>query len=409
MREAESVAPGVLGQRLAEARKACGKTQEAAADCLGCSRPVVIAIEKGTRPASADEIVKLASFYGRSVHEIMRPSAPQVALAPHLRAVVDQSVKGSQDLSSAIWEMQRLAEDYVELERLMHAQLPENHPPELRGPVPSGAHEMRALAEDVALRERARLSLGDQPILSLRRVLESEVGIRIFCGALPSAVAGMYAFVADLRYCIMLNRKHPPERRRATLAHEYGHFFCDRHKPGIDYLSEGSRKPANERFAEAFAMSLLMPATGVRRQFREIRETTNDFQVADLCRLSNFYFVSVQAMTLRLEALGLILEGSWRLLAENRFQAAAAKRGLNLSAQSSESNDPYPERYKFLAVQAFQHALISEGELAVFLRCDRVTAREIVRDCLNCSDVDEGGNEAMVSMRFEDSLLRSKS
>ncbi len=51
---------------------------------------------------------------------------------------------------------------------------------------------------------------------------------------LPSNIAGMYAYVADLGYCILLNASDPHQRRRWTLAHEYGHSLVDRYKPGPD-------------------------------------------------------------------------------------------------------------------------------------------------------------------------------
>ena len=51
MVEVNQIDPKLLGQRLAEARKARGVTQEDAAKHLECSRPILIAIEKGTRPA----------------------------------------------------------------------------------------------------------------------------------------------------------------------------------------------------------------------------------------------------------------------------------------------------------------------------------------------------------------------
>ena len=56
--------PRILGQRIAEARKSRGKTQEEVAEFLGYSRPTYIAIEKGERTAKPDEIIKLASFFG---------------------------------------------------------------------------------------------------------------------------------------------------------------------------------------------------------------------------------------------------------------------------------------------------------------------------------------------------------
>jgi Zn-dependent peptidase ImmA (M78 family) len=207
---------------------------------------------------------------------------------------------------------------------------------------------------------------------------------------LPSAVAGMYACTPDLGSCILINRKHPAVRRRASLVHEYGHLIVDRYKPGIDYLSTGARKPIHERFAEAFGLSFLMPASSVRHRFNGIVTTKGDFQVADLCQLSYFYFASVEAMALRLEHLGLILKGSAANLRESRFSPAKAAAMLAL-APHPETPAPYPERYKFLAVHAFDQGKITQGQLARFLRCDPVTARKIVTDCLTSTDVSADG------------------
>ncbi len=121
-----------------------------------------------------------------------------------------------------------------------------------------------------------------------------------------------------------------------------------------------------------------MPVSGVRRKFHEITDSTGDFQVADLCRLSNFFFVSVQAMTLRLEELGLIGKGSWNLLVEKEFKPRKATEALGLKPRHSDADDPYPDRYRFLAVRAYRMGKLSEGQLSRFLRCDPVTAREIV-------------------------------
>src|SRR5438093_4692145 len=90
MLQLEEIDPKTLGQRLAEARKARGLTQEDVAEFLGYSRPTYIAMEKGERPAKADEIIRLAGHFGRSVHELVRPTEPVVALQPHLRATAER-------------------------------------------------------------------------------------------------------------------------------------------------------------------------------------------------------------------------------------------------------------------------------------------------------------------------------
>jgi len=401
MNELERIDPRVLGQRLAEARKARGVTQQTAAKRLGMSRPTFIAIEKGSRRATPAEVVKLADLYGRTVHEFVRSGPPAVRLEPHLRAVVNADEK-RQEVFDAIGQLQRLADDYRQLEEVVGARPFENYPPEVRPP----RTNLVEFAEDVAVRERSRLHLGDQPIGDLRQVLENSVGVRVFCSPIPSNVAGMYAFVAELGYCILVNSKHPPERQRWTLAHEYGHFLSDRHKPGIDYTNATERVPANERFADAFATCFLMPATGVRQQFFQIANHRGDFQVEDLCRISSFYFVSLQAMTLRLESLGLIRKGTWGLLKEQGFRPESAKRALNLAGRETAKVEPYPIRYKYLAVMAYRKGEISEGQLARYLRTDRVSAREIVEQCVNRSDdIGPDGKGSIFEAPIDFSLL----
>ena len=87
--------PRNLGQRLAEARKARGLTQEAAAAHLGCSRPTYIAIEKGERPAKPEEVVKLATLFAKPVHELLLQSEPITVLSPHLRGEVERAHPGN--------------------------------------------------------------------------------------------------------------------------------------------------------------------------------------------------------------------------------------------------------------------------------------------------------------------------
>src|SRR5262249_6848061 len=128
----ERIDPRVLGQRLADARKARGLTQEQSAQHLGCSRPTLIAIEKGERPAKPAELVNLAAFYGRQVHELVRGGEPVAAdLQPHLRAAAERMQLGDADVQQAIADLQRWADDYRELERIMKAPTRHNYPPEV--------------------------------------------------------------------------------------------------------------------------------------------------------------------------------------------------------------------------------------------------------------------------------------
>ncbi len=405
----KTINPRILGQRLAEARKARGVTQEAAAAHLGCSRPTYIAIEKGERPARPEEIVKLAALYGKPVHDLLLRTEPITVLSPHLRGEVDRVHPGNaelvrQQMAAGLEKFQCFLDQYRELERLMNAPLGGKLPDER---TLSNLVDPADMAESVAVEERDRLKLGDQPIIDLRSVLETEVGLRIFYGHLPSPVAGLYDFVPALGCCLYINRNHPPERRRVSLAHEYGHVIVDRHRPAVDYLFAPGRKPPNERFADAFAAAFLMPATSIRRRFLEVVNTTGDFQIANLCRLAHAYFVSVEAMAYRLEKLGLVPRGRAELVKEAKLPVREAKERLGLSPHPVNP-DPYPERYKALAVYAHEHEKITEGQLARFLDCDRVTAREIVQENLTSRDVNaEGQTEAIQFEKTQQSLLRA--
>src|SRR5216683_135004 len=402
MLQLDTINPRILGQRIAEARKARGKTQEEVADFLECSRPTYIAIEKGDRLAKSEEIVKLASFLGRKVHELVRPTEPVVDLQPHLRAAVEKMKGGDEEaLHAAIDELQRLAEDYRDLEKLMKAPLRFNYPPEVTLNPRIDAAE---LAESVALQERQRLGLGDQPVIYLRSTLEWDVGLRIFYWDLPSTIAGMYAYTADLGCCILVNHKHPSERRRVSMLHEYGHLIVDRYKPGIDYLTMTGRKPANERFAESFGLSFLMPASSVRQRFHDIVTTTGDFKGADLHRLSHFYYVSVEAMALRLEGLGLIQRGSWQFLKESKFSPREAAELLSLQSQPV-NEEPFSERYKYLAVAAYERGEVGDSDLAHYLRCDIARAREIASITLSSREIDSSGEQSAWRLDFAKSLL----
>ncbi len=402
----ESASPRIVGQRLAEARKSRGMTQEVAAEHLGLSRPTFIAIEKGERAAKPAEIVKLAALYGQPVHHFVRTTEPVTDFQPHFRAAVEKVKPDDADqLRAAIGEFKVFVENYLDLERRMKAPMRLNYPPPLEL---NSRVNVSELAEDVANRERQRLGLGDQPIPNIRTLLESDVGVRIFFTRLPRMFAGMYIFVDGLGGCVLINSVHPADKQRASIAHEYAHLIVDRYTAGIDYLTVTGRKPANERFAESFAMSFVMPSSSVRFRFNEVVNSTGNFQVADLVKLKHFYSVSMEAMALRLEGLGLLRGGTWDLLKEKGLSVREAEKRLGLATEISPEA-AYPERYKFLAVHAFERGELSEKELANYLRCDVWEARRVIQDSMLSVEVDADGRPRSMHADFETSLLADQS
>ena len=207
-----------LASRLRAARESKGLTQAQAASELGVSRPLLIAIEKGTRDASPEETVRLAEIYGKSASELLRPSAPPVAIGARFRAALASAPDASQ-LSGAVTRLEDQADNYLDLLRRAKTDAPGRYPA-----ARSISHlDPWQAGEDLATEERNRLGLGDGPIRQLREVLEIEVGLRVFLLPLPRHVAGLFVFVEELGGCIGVNISHPAERRRWTMAHEYAH------------------------------------------------------------------------------------------------------------------------------------------------------------------------------------------
>src|SRR5437773_96586 len=122
--------PRVLGIRLQEARKARALTQQAAAAALGVSRPTYISIEKGDRPPHPGELIRLAELYGRSIHELRRQREPVRVCVPHFRAAVSRTPEEiDSSLEQSAYELERLCDDYLELERICREPLPRPYPP----------------------------------------------------------------------------------------------------------------------------------------------------------------------------------------------------------------------------------------------------------------------------------------
>lgn len=397
----ESMELAGLAGRLVAARKATKLTQEEVATHLGMSRPTFIAMEKGTRRPKRDELLKLAALYAIPLNTLLRNASRPQPLTPHLRAGLDLSAGDQPQLQAAVELLAAYIDDYSFLENLLESRSVTSFPP----PIKVAPQPIERFAEHCAQQERARLSLGaHQPVYTPRKILE-EVGVHVFMEKLDSNLSGLYVFVPDFGYCVLINRVHARERRNWTIAHEYGHFLLDRDEPGVDYVKPMQRKSESERFADAFAAAFLMPESGVQRRFYEALERSGDFKVADLCRLADYFAVSMQAIALRLESLGLVPRGSWDVIVESGVTVKALKQAAGVEQSAHlDSLEPYPKRYKLLAVQAFEEELITEGQLARLLRCSRIEAREIVENCSNTSS-DSDGLQSQVSFSLGHSLL----
>jgi hypothetical protein len=109
-------------------------------------------------------------------------------------------------------------------------------------------------------------------------------------------------------------------------------------------------------------------------------------------------------MTLRVEHLGLIPKGSWEHLKASGFAPRKAEARLGLPSHPVDDSI-VPERYRLLAVHAYQRDEIGDSDLAHYLRCDVVTAREEAERVRTSREIEPSGEEWTVKMDFPRSLL----
>jgi len=364
-----------LGERLKDARKARGLTQEAVAKSIGILRTTLVAIEKGDRRITPGELIAMAKMYGRPIGEFVSRRTNKEPFVPQFRLPPDMQNLTEAELLAGALELEGLARDYVELEEINAAIMRPTFPPMYTLEVPGATPEQRG--EEVAAEERTRLGLGDGPIADLRALLEEAVGLRVFYLNLPSKVGGMFACNDELGACIAINRGHPPARATWSLAHEYGHFLTTRYIADVSFTHDHWGKMAAERFADSFAKNFLMPRMGVSRRLSDSMQALGKERptIGAVLSLAHLFHVSAQAMFLRLEELKRIPSGTWNTLREKRgLKPEQARSALGLAGESRQSM--LPIRYRQLALSAYDSKeKLTEGQLARKLRSDRVSAR----------------------------------
>ncbi|MEG4281564.1 XRE family transcriptional regulator [Microcoleus sp. A006_D1] len=361
-----------LGELLQQARKKCGMTQSDAANIIDVARTTIVAIEKGERRLKATELIKLARAYGRSVSDFVRSRPVIQPFEMQFRAAYQRSEGEELHIEPAIMRLEELCRNYLELEEMMSAPLPQNYPPEYQ----VTNMPLKATAESIAVAERQRLGLGDGPILRLRDILEQDVGLRIFYLEMPAKYSGVYSYDERLGGCIAINANHPEERRRWSLAHEYLHFLAHRRKAVLEFEGQYQRVPESERLADTFPKYFLMPTSGLFKRFNDMCRTHGKFTPTHLFTLAHYYGVSIEALAYRLEEMELVRAGTWDRLRDRGLKVRKVQKDLGLE-DIPQRSDTIPLHYQHLAIEALDQGLITEGRFSDFLNVDRLDARRI--------------------------------
>jgi Zn-dependent peptidase ImmA (M78 family)/DNA-binding XRE family transcriptional regulator len=361
-----------LGELLQQARKNSDMTQAEAAQIIDTARTTIVAIEKGERRLKATELIKLARAYGRAIGDFVQTRPVIEPLEVQFRSASGKNEKEESQINSSILCLGELCRNYLELEDIMDAPLSYNYPQEYK----IVNMPIEAAAESIAISERQRLGLGDAPIPYLRDILEQSVGLRIFYIEMPSKYSGLYSYNEQIGGCIAINSRHPEERRRWSLAHEYLHFLVHRRKTIVDFDDQYQRKPESEKLADTFPNYFLMPTSDLLKRFNDMYSSHGKFTPTNLFTLAHHYGVSVEALVYRAETIKLLPLGTWDRLKSRGLKVRKAQQEMGLNP-ILERADMAPIHYQYLAIEALDQGLITEGRFSDFLGVDRLDARRI--------------------------------
>ncbi|NCN08220.1 MAG: ImmA/IrrE family metallo-endopeptidase [Leptospira sp.] len=374
-------------QRIAEKiqfyRKKAKLTQEDLAEKLNLSRTSVTAIEKGERNLKASEILRIAEVLGISVSELKQSS--QVDLKNYKiqfrKYISSHAFKEEEEI--VLEEFYGYIEKYIELERkIKYSRVS----PESIQPFDREKYSLHEGAKTLAEKQRDSLSLGNDPILSMRKLLEQEIGLLVFYFPIEkSGITAGYIFNDDVGGCIFVNKKHSIEKRRFALAHEYAHFLADRRKMSID--EEGESKHAHkieesDTFANLFASHFLMPDIKVKQMFDHIANSTQKFTELDIAYLAVYFGVSYEAITNKLVSLNLLPKGTYDFMKRNGIKFDSLTRPHKgkspLHNEENESSATYPYMYQKMVMELYKLEQFSEGQVAYYLGLDRLSVRSLL-------------------------------
>lgn len=382
----EQIDPIKLGERLRVARENIPVTQANAAKNINVARTTLVAIEKGQRKIKISEIKKLADLYEISVNGLMREESIHVDLVPRFR----RQINSHDDLGAkAASIMSQLAKAEVELEDLLGVKHSRNYPPER--PLLPG--DVTRQADQDAIELRQWLGLGQSPIQDIISILELDLGIRLFVKKLDGKISGLFAYEESLGACILINGSHRKDRRTHTAAHELGHFIGTRKMPEV-YFDDDSMTSREERYANAFASTFLMPSRAILKRFQEITSGANNFTRRHIIIIAHTFGVSREAVVRRLEELQAIKKGTWDWfdmnggITDKQVLEVLGDRAPN-NRDQAQSEKPTTFRLNNLICQAWKDELLSEGQLTKLVGIGRHELREILDDhSLDGSDAD---------------------
>jgi len=364
-----------IGMRLKQAREALGYTQEQISERLGIGRPRYSDIENGKREVPLKELYAFCEFFARPLEYFLK----ERPVAESGFKVLFRKTAGDEEVTRVVTEFENLCERMYELEEITEVKI---RPPLLKD-YDYEKNRLSFWGKHCAGHERSRLNLGQAPLKELDRILEEKCGLKIFYLPIPEGrdIWGMFTFDEKFGSCILVNSTPAVGKQLFSLAHEYGHFIF--HKARLGVISfEKQKGTSEERIADYFAGEFLMPENAVNDIFNMRVKNRKEVIAEDIVYLADYFGVSFQAMTYRLNNMSVINNSQKKEFLEETW-VSAVRKSMGMS-EPERSKVKFPLLYTYLCTKAYQQNRITTAKFAEFLGIPLHEAmergREIKRD-----------------------------
>jgi Zn-dependent peptidase ImmA (M78 family)/DNA-binding XRE family transcriptional regulator len=340
-----------MGQRIAEARRRSGLTQEQLAEAISLDRSSLAKVETGSRRVSALELARIAEALDARIEWFFEAAAPSVV--SHRRG----SSSGAETQIDTLIE--RVTREVEFVVRQSHIQLKHLEPVSRA----ANAEQIEAAAQHI----RRILEVGDaEPIHDLAKHLTA-VGLFPFCLPFPTGTADAATILLPAGAVALVNGNLWVGRRRLSLAHELGHYlFADEYT--VDWrIGDGNDPDSWESRMDRFARAVLLPQAGLERMWRD-RSANGDPLRTLAVRTASLYRVDMSTLSRRLTELSLITNDDG-----NRMRQIRTTRADIIEfdlVPSDEFAAPYlPREYEQAVLWLYRQETIS-AERAIELMLD---------------------------------------
>ncbi len=336
-----------VGLRLRHLREERFLTQDELARKVELSPEFISSIERGTRSPSLESLIKLSEYFNVDTSFFLDEEKDAFSL-------LEAEQPKNKIFQKEIRIFKKGCEDYLKVEDLSGRRLE-----------PAPLYQPKS-PKELALDERRRLGLGEEPIRDIFTLIEIN-GLRIFRQAVDPAVkiAGLFIHIASKNTSFaMINANQKLGLQVTAAAHLYAHYLKDRYDgPVIDnpdiFVDEYlSLYPQKEQSACLFAAHFLIPEQKIRSLIQK-DQLGRELKYVQIIFLKRYFGVNTDMMLRHLNRLNILTYNNFMKFREidtMKFEQSlfGDSAGPEEYETSIEGKVKSSDRYKSLAVSVMQ-------------------------------------------------------